>query len=79
MVKTCYCACPPGQPACMLRLLPAPGYIWTIGSSDIDDFLRKNREKPTAIQLGWQCPECKTIYAPSVKSCDCAKGMNHVD
>lgn len=22
---------------------------------------------------GWQCPLCKTVYAPSVTKCDCAK------
>lgn len=22
---------------------------------------------------GWQCPECKTVYAPSVDRCECAK------
>lgn len=23
---------------------------------------------------GWQCPECKVIYAPSVTQCNCAVG-----
>lgn len=22
---------------------------------------------------GWQCPECKTVYAPHVDKCECAK------
>jgi hypothetical protein len=25
-------------------------------------------------EQGWQCPLCMTVWAPSVKSCDCGKG-----
>ena len=24
--------------------------------------------------LGWKCPSCQTIYAQSVRYCDCATG-----
>ena len=24
-------------------------------------------------RAGWQCPECKTVYSPDVRQCDCAK------
>lgn len=35
-----------------------------------DRFMYPN-PRPT---LGWKCPSCQTIYAPSVRSCDCATG-----
>jgi hypothetical protein len=25
------------------------------------------------MQQGWQCPECKTVYAPHVDKCECTK------
>ena len=25
------------------------------------------------VKQGWQCPECKTIYAPTVEKCECVK------
>ncbi len=28
---------------------------------------------PPLPQQGWQCPMCKTVYAPSVTECDCEK------
>lgn len=24
-------------------------------------------------QQGWQCPLCKTVYAPHIQKCDCTK------
>lgn len=27
---------------------------------------------------GWQCPECKTIYAPHIPLCECAKRVDSV-
>lgn len=29
--------------------------------------------QPPPIPQGWQCPLCKTVYAPSVTQCRCAK------
>jgi hypothetical protein len=30
-------------------------------------------KKKKHIKKGWLCPECQTVYAPSVKQCDCVK------
>jgi hypothetical protein len=27
---------------------------------------------PSVTRSGWQCPECRTVYSPDVKSCECA-------
>lgn len=29
-----------------------------------------------SIPIGWQCPACKVIYSPDVKSCLCQGGNN---
>lgn len=29
-------------------------------------------------QLGWQCPHCKTVYAPFVMKCECCKVAKHL-
>lgn len=31
-------------------------------------------DDPVVIPLGWQCPVCKTVHAPQITSCSCAKG-----
>jgi len=28
---------------------------------------------PVTTRAGWRCPECRTVYSPDVKQCDCAK------
>lgn len=30
--------------------------------------------KKQDVELGWMCPCCKMVYAPSVKQCDCRVG-----
>ena len=30
---------------------------------------------PAVTRAGWRCPECKTVYSPDVRQCDCAKVM----
>lgn len=30
-------------------------------------------KKKKRIQKGWLCPECSTVYAPTVKKCECLK------
>jgi hypothetical protein len=31
--------------------------------------------EPSAVtRAGWQCPECRTVYSPDVRSCECATG-----
>lgn len=27
---------------------------------------------PAITRAGWQCPECRTVYSPDVRSCTCA-------
>jgi hypothetical protein len=27
---------------------------------------------PVITRAGWQCPECRTVYSPDVRQCDCA-------
>ena len=27
---------------------------------------------PAVTRAGWQCPECRTVYSPDVRQCDCA-------
>jgi hypothetical protein len=27
---------------------------------------------PAVTRAGWRCPECKTVYSPDVRQCDCA-------
>ena len=29
--------------------------------------------KPQVFIQGWQCPYCKTVYAPHITQCDCQK------
>lgn len=29
-------------------------------------------------QQGWQCPCCKTVYAPWVQSCECEKNVTSI-
>lgn len=35
------------------------------------DFTLTTPSAPLTI-MGWQCPLCKVVWAPSVRSCDCA-------
>lgn len=36
------------------------------------------RDISTSIQQGWQCPCCKTVYAPWIKSCKCQKASSRI-
>lgn len=45
-------------------------YVTTIGDPTPPD-IGTGHYQPPPIPQGWQCPLCRTVYAPSVTMCKC--------
>lgn len=56
----CLCAgeCAPHR-ACLKQRMPLPG-------------IERHHASAAALPMGWQCPLCRRVHAPSVSGCACA-------
>lgn len=85
-MRTCCCVgylTNPGGRCCMDMPMMSPmpqGTVWTsdkitVGPGTINFIPGES----TIVAMGWQCPLCKTVYAPHVDACECQIEVEEVE